>query len=252
MYRQKNPHDHEDWFFQSLKTLNRRVARISIMLSELECLTRHIREKNHTEANIKAVIEHYDDLRRKIQDHLEQDNLVSYTGVDQGRGYIILAKQYLFLWKMDLHLFEMLYLLGPTTFYDDLPSESYLRAIYTHDGYAPRMQDKTSKSQTTFPTLLVSSSPASLNPSLPLHPPFRNVMTHSRILNHLDGSISHSGNAIKELMLLLKQVDPFSTRRIAFLWRMLCTEAKKRGGVHKAWDEMEVWLGALIQEGCLA
>ena len=252
MYRQKNSHDHEDWYYQSLKALNRRAARISIMLSELEFLTRHIREKTHTEASIKAVIEQYDNLRRKIQEHLKRDNLVLYAGADQGRGYIILVKQYLFLWKMDLHLFEMLYLLGPASLYGGLPSESYLNAIYTHDGYAPLMQDKTSKSQITLSTLLVSSSPASLDPSLPLHPPFHNAMTHSRVLNHLDGSISHSGNAIKEFMLLLKQADPFSTRRIAFLWRMLCMEAKKRGGVHKAWDEMEAWLGSLIQEGCLA
>lgn len=179
----------------------------------------------HTEADIKLVIEHYDCLRRNVQEHLNRDNLIPYTGADQGRGYIILAKQYLFLWKMDMHLFEMLY---PLSQVDDPHFASYLGRM-----------------------TMAPSSTTSPDQGLFLYQTTQNVMSHSRILNHLDRLISHSGNAIKEFMLLLKRVDPFGTRKIAFLWQMLCTEAKKSGCVHRSWEDMEAWLGAMNQQGCV-
>jgi hypothetical protein len=81
-----------------------------------------------------------------------------------------------------MHLFEMLYLLSP---YDDPHSASCLDQITV------------SPSSTALP-----------HPDLPLYQPAQNVISYSRILNRLDHSISHSGKAIKELMLLLKLVNP--------------------------------------------
>lgn len=225
IYHQQNPHDDYNSYCQSLKALNRRVGDVSILLCEIKSLTSRIIDNIHTDADIKVIIRHYDDLRGKVQEHLDRDNLIPYTGADHGRGYIILAKQYLLLWKMDMHLFEMLYLLVP---YDDPHSASYLDQIIL------------TPSSTTLP-----------RPDLPVYQTVQNVTSHSRILNHLDHSISHSGKAIKEFMLLLKLVNPFSTRKMAFLWQTLCAEAKKGGGVHRAWDDMETWLGVMNQRGCL-
>jgi len=243
LYRQQDPHSHRDWYYQSLKALNRQVARISLFHSEIESLICRIKQTTHTEIEIKALIEQYKVLCREIEHNLAQDDLMYYKGQDHGRGYILVTKQYLCLWKMETHLFEMLYLLGPTFLHEEFPPESFLGIIC-----ATRAESFTHEYQIGYPTVVVSSGALSIDNDSPAQLPLNNILSHSQVLNWLDVSISRSTSVIRNYTLTMQKCDPFGVRRMAFLWRMQCAEAKKRGSVHKSWTEMESWLDDLLRE----
>jgi hypothetical protein len=227
-----------DRFLQPLRTLVSKVARISVLLSEFDSLRNCVGKGIYREAEIRTVLQHYATLRNELQLDLVQGNLECYTGTDQLRGGFLTNKRYLALWKMDAHLFELLHLLGPRTLFDETLCNGCLSAIRTNEESPPLIQHK-SQAVGFFP--LAKSDPSLSSSS-------QNLYIHSLILDRLDASIYHSTSKIKEYMLFLKHADPFGLRRMAFIWRMLCTEAIRRGSVHLIWEEMETWLGDLIQD----
>jgi hypothetical protein len=76
IYHQQNPYDDNDSYCQSLKALNRRAGDISILLSEIKSLTSRIIDNKYLHGSRHG----------KVQEHLDRDNLIPYTGADQGRG----------------------------------------------------------------------------------------------------------------------------------------------------------------------
>jgi hypothetical protein len=167
----------------------------------------------------------------------------------QGERNIITMKLFLALLNLDAHLYGILYRLGLPSFSEEFSLQNHLAAVYTNGEEEPFIQGK---EQVICPSSIATSPHVSPDTPSPNSPPFPNLLSNSLILNRLDASIAHSAISLKEQLLILRQANPFCTRRMTFLCHMVCAETRKRGALHRVWGEMEVWLEEIIREGCLA
>jgi len=238
-----------DLYLESLNAINRRVSRMSTVISECRSLNHHIRQKTHTEAEIRTVLKRYRDLRGEVQDHLERGSLMSYMETIRRERSIITMKLFLVLLNLDAHLYGILYLLSLPSFSEEFSLQNHLAAVYTNGEEEPFIQGK---EQAICSSSIATSSHVSPDTPSSNSPPSPNSLSNSLILNLLDASIAHSAISLKEQLLILRQANPFCTRRMTFLCHIVCAETRKRGAIHSVWGEMEVWLEGMNGEGCLA
>jgi hypothetical protein len=236
-----------DLYLDSLNAINRRVSRMSTVISECRSLDQRIRQKTHTVAEIRTVLKRYRGLRGEVQDHLERGSLMPHMETIRGERTIITMKLFLALLNLDAHLYGILYMLSLPSFSDEFSLQNHLAAVYTNGEEEPFIQDK---EQVICPSTITTSPHVS--PDTPNSPPFQNLLSNSLVLNRLDTSFAHSAISLKEQVLILRQVNPFCTRRMTFLCHMVCAETRKRGAIHRVWGEMEVWMEGINREGCLA
>ncbi|RDW56932.1 hypothetical protein BP5796_12999 [Coleophoma crateriformis] len=248
--KHRNAHDDNDSYLASLKASNRRVGKVATICFNFSRLIQCVRQETHTLSDIHAILDRYDILRGEIQDHLAQINLDSSNGM-KGLGCILISKHFLALLKLDAHLFDFLYLLGPTPLLEDVYPSLQIASTCTKNKDELSNQIKPSQSGVLLSTGTVSSAKRSnTNSSKDLH--FRNVLSHSIILDQLHTTISHSATAIRENTLLFKKMNPFGARRMTFFLHMFCQESVKRGSIHTVWKEMGAWLESLNREESLA
>jgi hypothetical protein len=239
---------HNNFYLDSLNAINRRVSRMSTVISECRSLDDCIRQKTHTVAEIRTVLNRYRELRGEVKDHLERSSFSPQVEIIRGERSIISMKLFLALLNLDAHLYGILYLLSLPSCSEEFSIQNHLVAVYTNGEEEPFIRDK---EQVICPSSIVTSPHFSPDTPSPNSPHFQSLMSNSQILNRLDASIAHSAISLKEQVLLLRQVNPFCTRRMTFLCHMVCAETKKRGAIHSVWREMEMWFEGMNQEGCL-
>jgi hypothetical protein len=239
---------HNNFYLDSLNAINRRVSRMSTVISECRSLDHRIRQKTHTVAEIRTVLKRYRNLRGEVQDHLERGSLMPQMETIRGERSIITMKLFLALLNLDAHIYGILYLLSLPSFSEEFSLQNHLAAVYTNGEEEPFLQGK---EQVICPSNTPTSPHVSPDTLSPESPPFPSLMSNSLILNRLDASIAHSAISLKEQVLILRQANPFCTRRMSFLCHMVCAETRKRGAIHKAWGEMEAWFEGMNRAGCL-
>lgn len=239
---------HKDFYLDSLNAINSRVSRMSTVISECRSLSHRIKENNHTMAEISTVLNRYRDLRREVQDHLKRSSILPQVETIRGEKSIITMKLFLALLNLDAHLYGILYLLSLTSPSEEFSLHNHLAGVYTNGEEEPFIKDK---KQTITPSSNATSPHVSLDTPSPNCRAFSSLMSNSQILNCLDAPIAYSAISLKEQVLILRKVNPFCTRRMTFLCHMVCSETRKRGGIHQVWGEMELWFEEMNREGCL-
>jgi hypothetical protein len=239
------------WFFESLKAIKGQVTQMSTTCYSFNEIRNRMSKDDYDVSEIMDLLKRYKDLRNDTRDHFERINTMPCRATDQRQRCVIVVKLFLGLLTLDSYLFDLVSVLYPIVLLDEPSLRSLLAAMVTDNEHGPLLQHSAEQSQPVRHTSANPISTPSISSSSNPHR-FDSALPHSLILERLDVLISSSTTSVKESIVLFKKFDPFGTRRMTFMLRIFCTEARKRGSIHKAWEEIEVWLDGLHREELLA